>query len=97
MEEGGVIEGDPTRPRWIIDPLDGTRTFCTASRISPSPSPRRNPRWMARPAGDGWGDVIAGLVYQPITDESFWAEKARGAGCMIAVCACRAAVIWTKA
>ncbi len=27
----------------------------------------------------GWGDVIAGLVYQPITDESFWAEKNRGA------------------
>ena len=29
--------------------------------------------------GSGWGDVIAGLVYQPITDESFWAEKSRGA------------------
>jgi myo-inositol-1(or 4)-monophosphatase len=27
----------------------------------------------------GWGDVTAALVYQPITDESFWAEKARGA------------------
>jgi myo-inositol-1(or 4)-monophosphatase len=29
--------------------------------------------------GKGWGEVVAGLVYQPITDESFWAEKSRGA------------------
>ncbi|MEL4411515.1 inositol monophosphatase family protein, partial [Shewanella algae] len=29
--------------------------------------------------GSGWGDVIAGIVYQPVTDESFWAEKSRGA------------------
>lgn len=27
MEEGGVIEGDPDKPRWIIDPLDGTTNF----------------------------------------------------------------------
>ncbi len=24
LEEGGVIEGDPSKPRWIVDPLDGT-------------------------------------------------------------------------
>ncbi len=29
--------------------------------------------------GKGWGDVTAALVYQPVTDESFWAEKTRGA------------------
>src|SRR5690348_12545328 len=27
LEEGGVIEGDPNKPRWIIDPLDGTSNF----------------------------------------------------------------------
>ena len=27
LEEGGVIEGDPTKPRWIVDPLDGTTNF----------------------------------------------------------------------
>ncbi|MCX7864372.1 MAG: inositol monophosphatase, partial [Novosphingobium sp.] len=27
----------------------------------------------------GWGEVFAALVYQPLTDESFWAERNRGA------------------
>ena len=26
-EEAGEIEGDPTKPRWIVDPLDGTINF----------------------------------------------------------------------
>ena len=39
MEEGGVIEGsDPEAPVWVVDPLDGTTTSFTASRISPFPS-----------------------------------------------------------
>ena len=75
MEEGGVVEGDATKPRWIIDPLDGTTNFLHGIphfAISIA---------VQEPALDGlgWGDVIAGLVYQPMTDESFWAEKSRGA------------------
>jgi myo-inositol-1(or 4)-monophosphatase len=27
LEEGGMIEGDPAKPRWIVDPLDGTSNF----------------------------------------------------------------------
>ena len=27
LEEGGTIEGDPDKPRWIVDPLDGTSNF----------------------------------------------------------------------
>src|ERR1700742_3141734 len=27
LEEGGEVEGDPAKPRWIIDPLDGTSNF----------------------------------------------------------------------
>jgi hypothetical protein len=27
MEEGGEIEGDPGKPRFIVDPLDGTSNF----------------------------------------------------------------------
>ena len=29
--------------------------------------------------GSDWGDVYAALVYQPINDDVFWAEKAKGA------------------
>jgi len=74
LEEGGTIEGDPAKPRWIVDPLDGTSNFLHAiphfaiSIAAQEPKP-----------GGGWGDVIAALVYQPITDESFWAEKNSGA------------------
>lgn len=80
LEEGGVIEGDPNKPRWIIDPLDGTTNFLHGIPHFAISIAAQEPALDGKgPAGDGWGDVIAGLVYQPITDESFWAEKARGA------------------
>ncbi|MDP8993759.1 MAG: inositol monophosphatase [Pseudomonadota bacterium] len=74
MEEGGTIEGDPAKPRWILDPIDGTSNFLHgiphfAIAIAVQE---------AKPGG-GWGEVTQGLVYQPLTDESFWAEKGRGA------------------
>ncbi|HEX7872182.1 MAG TPA: inositol monophosphatase family protein, partial [Sphingobium sp.] len=75
LEEGGTIEGDPMKPRWIIDPLDGTTNFLHgvphfAISIAVQ-EPRRD--------GKGWGEVTTGLIYQPLTDESYWAEKSRGA------------------
>lgn len=75
LEEGGVIEGDPDKPRWVIDPLDGTSNFLHGIPHFAISIAAQEPK----PDGSGWGDVIAGLVYQPITDESFWAEKNRGA------------------
>lgn len=75
LEEGGVIEGDPSKPRWIVDPLDGTSNFLHGIPHFAISIAVQEPKL----DGSGWGDVIAGLVYQPITDESFWAEKARGA------------------
>lgn len=75
MEEGGVIEGDPTKPRFIVDPLDGTSNFLHGIPHFAVSIAAQEPRL----DGKGWGDVIAGIVYQPITDESFWAEKTRGA------------------
>ncbi len=68
MEEGGEIEGDPTKPRWIIDPLDGTSNFLHGI-----------PHFAISIAVEDKGEIIAGLIYQPLTDESFWAEKGRGA------------------
>ncbi len=75
LEEGGTIEGDPTKPRWVIDPLDGTSNFLHGIPHFAISIAAQEPRL----DGKGWGDVVAGLVYQPITDESFWAEKTRGA------------------
>jgi myo-inositol-1(or 4)-monophosphatase len=75
LEEGGLIEGDPSLPRWIIDPLDGTSNFLHGIPHFAISIAVQEPLL----DGSGWGEISAGLVYQPITDESFWAEKSRGA------------------
>ena len=75
MEEGGVIEGDPDKPRFIIDPLDGTSNFLHGIPHFAISIAVQEPRL----DGQGWGEVTAGVIYQPITDETFWAEKTRGA------------------
>lgn len=72
-EEGGTREGDPSKPRWIVDPLDGTTNFLHGIphfAISIA---------VAEPRPGGREEITQGLVYQPLTDESFWAEKGRGA------------------
>ena len=73
MEEGGTIEGDPNKPRFIIDPLDSTSNFlhgiphfCISIAVE-------------EPMPNGKREITTALVYQPLTDESFWAEKGRGA------------------
>ena len=75
LEEAGEIEGDEDQPRWIIDPLDGTSNFLHGIPHFGISIAVQEPKL----GGGGWGDVVAGLVYQPITDETFWAEKSRGA------------------
>jgi len=75
MEEGGEIPGEPDKPRFIIDPLDGTSNFLHGIPHFAISIAVQEPKI----GGGGWGEVVAGLVYQPITDQSFWAEKNRGA------------------
>ena len=75
LEEAGEIPGAEGKPRWVVDPLDGTSNFLHGMPHFAISIAAQEPK----PDGSGWGDVIAGLVYQPITDESFWAEKTRGA------------------
>ena len=75
LEEAGEITGEPDKPRWIIDPLDGTSNFLHGLPHFAISIAVQDPR----PDGSGWGDIHAALVYQPITDESFWAERNRGA------------------
>lgn len=80
LEEGGVIEGDPTKPRWVIDPLDGTSNFLHGIPHFAISIAAQEPALDGKgPDGSGWGDVTAAVVYQPVTDETFWAEKTRGA------------------
>jgi myo-inositol-1(or 4)-monophosphatase len=72
-EESGIIEGNPDKPRWIVDPLDGTTNFLHGVphfAISIAVEDKT-------PAGKR--EITHGLIYQPLTDESFWAEKGRGA------------------
>ena len=73
LEEGGEVEGNPDKPRWVVDPLDGTTNFLHGVphfAISIAVEERKP---------DGRSEITQGLVYQPLTDESFWAEKGRGA------------------
>ncbi len=68
MEEGGTVEGSDKTHRWIIDPLDGTTNFLHGVPI-----------FAISIALEREGQVIAGLVYNPITDEMYVAEKGQGA------------------
>src|ERR1700712_5151377 len=75
LEEGGTIEGEEGKPRWVIDPLDGTSNFLHGIPHFAISIAVQEPR----PGGQAWGELTQGLVYNPLTDESFWAEKGRGA------------------
>ena len=68
MEEEGATAGADPDHRWIVDPLDGTTNFLHGI-----------PHFAIAIAAEERGEVVAGLIYQPLTDESFWAEKGQGA------------------
>lgn len=72
-EEGGTFEGDPAKPRWVVDPLDGTSNFLHGiPHFAVSIG-------VEEPRPDGSFVATHGLIHQPLTDEVFWAEKGRGA------------------
>jgi myo-inositol-1(or 4)-monophosphatase len=66
-EEGDPAAGDGQH-RWIVDPLDGTTNFMHGL-----------PHFGISIALEQHGDIVAGLVLNPATDELFWAEKGAGA------------------
>jgi myo-inositol-1(or 4)-monophosphatase len=68
LEEGGEILGVVGAPRFIIDPLDGTTNFLHGI-----------PHFAVSIGVEEQGEITAGVVYNPITDETFWAEKGKGA------------------
>jgi len=68
-EERGMIEGADKTHRWIVDPLDGTTNFLHAI-----------PHFAINIALEREGaGVVAALTHNPITNETFWAEKGKGA------------------
>jgi myo-inositol-1(or 4)-monophosphatase len=68
MEEAGAVEGADKSHRWIIDPLDGTTNFLHGLPI-----------FAISIALEREGQLVAGLVYNPATDDMFVAEKGQGA------------------
>ncbi|MFS2316857.1 inositol monophosphatase family protein [Maricaulis sp. D1M11] len=68
MEERGIVEGSDKSHRWIVDPLDGTLNFLHGM-----------PHFAVSIALERDEELVAGVVYNPATDEMFHAEKGRGA------------------
>jgi len=67
-KENKEMVGKDGRRRWIIDPVDGTINFLHGI-----------PMFAISIALEESGEITAGLVYAPIPDEMFWAEKGQGA------------------
>lgn len=68
MEESGQSAGKDASTRWIVDPLDGTTNFLHGL-----------PHWAISIAVEKNNEIVAGVVYEPINDQLFWAEKGVGA------------------
>ena len=68
LEEGGAEKGEDPNVRWIVDPLDGTMNFLHGI-----------PHFSVAIALEKDKEIVAGVIYDPIKDELFWAEKGLGA------------------
>ena len=68
LEEKGIFEGPDKTHRWIIDPLDGTTNFMHGI-----------PHFAISVALERDGTLVAGMVYNPVTDELYFAERGQGA------------------
>lgn len=68
LEEGGTVEGSDPQHRWIVDPLDGTTNFLHGI-----------PAFCVSVALESQGRIVAGVIYNPATDELFTAERGGGA------------------
>jgi myo-inositol-1(or 4)-monophosphatase len=68
MEEGGEIKGTDGQHRWIIDPLDGTTNFMHGI-----------PMFAVAIALQRGEEIVASVIYNPVMEELFVAEKGAGA------------------
>jgi len=68
FEESGAEAGSDPRHRWIVDPLDGTTNFLHGI-----------PHFSISIALERDGEIVSGVIYEPVRDELYWAEKGLGA------------------
>ncbi|RDE08176.1 inositol monophosphatase family protein [Pelagibacterium lacus] len=68
MEEGGEIKGTDGMHRWIIDPIDGTTNFLHGV-----------PLFAVAIALERNDEIVSSVIYNPVMDELFTAEKGNGA------------------
>ena len=67
-EESGQTGPEEPEGRWICDPLDGTTNFLHGL-----------PHWAISIALEQAGSIVAGVIFDPVKDELFWAERGLGA------------------
>ena len=67
-EENGIENNKDRNNTWIIDPIDGTINFLHGI-----------PHFAISIALKSGDEIISGLIYDPIKDEMFYAEKNNGA------------------
>lgn len=67
-EESGIINKSNTKNRWIIDPIDGTMNFLNGI-----------PQFAISVGYEEEGDIQCGVIFNPIMNEMFCAEKGNGA------------------
>ena len=67
-EETGVIKNEDKNNIWVIDPIDGTTNFLHGI-----------PHFAICIALQSKKEIISGLIFDPIKDEMFFAEKNKGA------------------
>jgi myo-inositol-1(or 4)-monophosphatase len=73
MEESGASGDENWDWRWVVDPLDGTTNFLHGI-----------PHWaisvgIEKRIDADRTEIMAGVIYNPASDELFWAEKGVGA------------------
>lgn len=68
MEERGAIAGSDETHRWIVDPLDGTTNFLHGI-----------PLFSVSIGLEREGQLVAGVIYNPISNELYTAERGKGA------------------
>ena len=67
-EETGYINKSNTKNRWLIDPIDGTMNFLNGV-----------PQFAISVGYEEDNEIKSGVIFNPITNEMFCAEKGNGA------------------